>query len=271
VEEQQEQWILELRKRRLGVRRIHNELVRLHECQLSLATIHKVLTKHAVEPLHLSRKSRHTFKRYARPIPGDRVQMDTCQIGPGLYQYTAIDDCTRWRVLALYSERSAANSLDFLDYLLEEMPFSIQRIQTDRGQEFFAYEFQERLKEYRIKFRPIKPRSPHLNGKVERSQKTDWEEFYSRVDLADPKLKEKLREWQDYYNSERPHGSLGNQTPDEKRFDLAMQVPLWEEVIAQYDEQKERIRTQSYRNDQQVEEVTDKNKGGRTKQKKAKD
>ena len=41
-------------------------------------------------------------KRYAKEIPGERVQMDTCKIAPGLYQYTAIDDCTRIRVLALY-------------------------------------------------------------------------------------------------------------------------------------------------------------------------
>ena len=48
------------------------------------------------------------------------------------------------------------------------MPFPIQRFQTDRGREFFAVKVQERLKEYGIKFRPNKPASPHLNGKVER-------------------------------------------------------------------------------------------------------
>lgn len=59
----------------------------------------------------------------------------------------------------------------------EEMPFPIQRIQTDRGNEFFAYKVQELLMEWGIKFRPNKPASPHLNGKVERSQKTDLAEF----------------------------------------------------------------------------------------------
>lgn len=179
----QEQWILTLRERRLGARRIQNELVRNHNCHLSTATIQKVLTKNKVQPLIRTRKARHTKHRYSRPVPGDRVQIDTCQIGPGLVQYTAVDDCTRFRVLALYSRRTAANSLAFLEFLIEEIPFPIQRIQTDRGQEFFAYEFQLKLWEYGIKFRPIKPRSPHLNGKVERSQRTDWEEFYSIVDL----------------------------------------------------------------------------------------
>jgi len=63
------------------------------------------------------------------------------------------------------------------------MPFPIQRIQTDRGTEFFAYKVQETLHELGIKFRPNKPASPHLNGKVERSQKTDKIEFYATVDL----------------------------------------------------------------------------------------
>ena len=51
--------------------------------------------------------------------------------------------------------------------LLEEMPFPTQRIQTDRGLEFFAEAVQRRLMEWGIKFRPTKPRSPHLNGKVD--------------------------------------------------------------------------------------------------------
>lgn len=92
--------------------------------------------------------------------------MDVCKIAAGLYQYTAIDDCTRWKVLALYKRRTAKNTLDFLDQVVERMPFPIQRFQTDRGKEFFAYAVQERLMDWGIKFRPIKPASPHLNGKV---------------------------------------------------------------------------------------------------------
>src|SRR5262245_10399213 len=93
---------------------------------------------------------------------------------------------------ALFNRRNAANSLRFLELAIEEFPFPIQRIQTDRGREFFAYCFQEKLMEYGIKFRPIKPTSPHLNGKVERSQRTDIEEFYATVDLKAPDLSEQL-------------------------------------------------------------------------------
>lgn len=180
------------------------------------------------------------------------MQIDTCKIAPGLYQYTAIDDCTRIRVPALYSGRTATNSLLFLEKIIEEMPFPIQRIQTGRGREFFAYEFQERLIEYGIKFRPNKPRSPHLNGKVERSQKTDLEEFYSTVDLKDPSLAQKLDEWQCYYNEFRSHGALGRKTPWEKWSGLLHKTPYQDEVEASFDSSKERIRLQNFPDDLEV-------------------
>lgn len=117
--------------------------------------------------------------------------MDVCKIASGLYQYTAIDDCTRYKILALFKRRSAKETLEFIDHVIGSMPFPIQRIQTDSGQEFFAYDIQECLKKNKIKFRPIKPASPHLNGKVERSQRTDLDEFYNSVDLKDLKLTKK--------------------------------------------------------------------------------
>jgi len=100
--------------------------------------------------------------------------------------------------------------------------------------------------EYHIKYRPIRPRSPHLNGKVERSQRTDWDEFYSTVDLDSPELESLLEEWQNYYNCERPHGSLNNHTPWEVWLGLAALTPLTEEVFAAYDPSKEYIQDQNY-------------------------
>ena len=105
-----EKQILNLRKtRNLGVRRIQTELIRIYNIRLSIATVHKVLIKYQVKPIKkLKRKKK--FKRYQRPIPGDRVQLDTCKIFPGIYQYTAVDDCTRFRVLEIYQRRTAANT-----------------------------------------------------------------------------------------------------------------------------------------------------------------
>ena len=152
----EEQRILTLRSdRKLGIKRLRNELIRLHGLRLSIDTIHKGLCRHGLNRLKRPRLVRKGRKRYARPIPGDRVQMDVCKIGPRLYQYTAIDDCSRYQVVGLFPSRSAKSTLAFLDQLVEEIPVSIQRIQTDRGQEFFAYKVQDRLRSWSIKFRPI--------------------------------------------------------------------------------------------------------------------
>ena len=77
--------------------------------------------------------------------------------------------------------------------------------------------------EWGIKFRPIKPASPHWNGKVERSQRTDLDEFYATVDLKTPCLHDMLAEWQQYYNWDRPHSALGGKAPIDRVTELAHQ------------------------------------------------
>ena len=237
------------KKRKLGPKRLKSELKRLFDISLSVAVIHKVLTRNNCKLLIRPPRKKTEYQRYSRPIPGDRVQMDTCKIGPNLYQYTAIDDCTRYRVLQIYKKRTAGNTLDFLDKVIEEMPFPVQRVQTDRGMEFFAEKVQRRLMEYGIKFRPNKPGSPHLNGKVERSQKTDLEEFYPTVDLNCDNLEDLLSEWQHYYNWFRPHSSLGGKSPDERCLELSSITPFWDEIEENYHPEKERLQVQNYRDD----------------------
>ena len=126
--------------------------------------------------------------------------MDTMKVKAGLYQYTAVDYCCRFLVAGLYPRQTAANTLSFLEKVMEEMPFSIQRIQTGRRREFFAYKVQERLMDWAIKFRPIRPRAPHLNGKVERAQKTVLCEFFVNVNLDDPELQDRMDEWIFHYS-----------------------------------------------------------------------
>jgi hypothetical protein len=137
-------------------------------------------------------------------------------------------------VLAIFRRRTAASTVAFLERLLEELPFPVQRVQTDRGREFFAVLVQQWLMDHGIKFRPIKPASPHLNGKVERSQKTDREEFWAVADLNSPDLELRLAEWQHYYNWDRPHGSLNGETPIERLHTKSEDTPFWDEVEAKY-------------------------------------
>lgn len=213
-----------------------------------------MLSNAQVKPLGAPPRGKHT-KRYSRPIPGERVPNDTCKIAPGIYQYTAVDDCTRCRVLKIYKRRTASNTLNFIDAVIEEVGFPIQRFQTDRGNEFFAYKVQERLREYGIKFRPNKPASPQLNGKVERSQKTDKVEFYAIADLNDPELSDRLAEWQFFYNWQRPHGSLNGKTPMQVATELGNAIPLWEDVGRSYGSTSERIQHQNYRVDLEVKKL----------------
>ena len=109
----------------------------------------------------------------------------------------------------------------------------MQRIQSDWGTEFFNDAFQEELIHH---YRPIKPRTPHLNGKIERSQQTDKAEFYSFLDLKDKNLNLELllTEWEYFYNHLRPHASLAGKTPYEKYLEVENKIPLQGEVTQNY-------------------------------------
>ena len=136
---------------------------------------------------------------------------------------------------------SAVATLTFLDQVLDEMPFAIQRIQTDRGAEFFAEEVQRRLMAETIKFRPIPPRSPHLNGKAERAQRTVLEEFWPTVDARAPDVGDQLAVRVHHYDWDRPHEGLGGLCPIDRICERFGKAPIWAEVDAAYDAARERI------------------------------
>ena len=234
------------RERRLGVKRLRNERPRVHGLVLSVAATHTVLVRHELNVLPARRRGRRRPKRDSRPLPGDRVQMDTCKIRPGLHQHTAGDDCSRYLVLGLSRHASAADTLVVLEQVLDEMPFAIQRIQTDRGAEFFAESVQRRLMELAIKFRPIPPRSPHLNGKVERAQRTVLDEFWPTVNAKEADIADQLAFWVHHYNWDRPHESLDGLTPIDRVCDRAEKTPLWANVSDSYDADQERIRVRDH-------------------------
>jgi transposase InsO family protein len=256
-------------ERNLGSKRIQAELLQRADrgggrrFRLSTATIWKVLRTHDAPPLRKV-KTPQSPKRYSRPVPGDRVQIDTMKVAPGLYQFTAIDDCTRVRFLGLYKRRKAANAVRFLEErILEEFHFPIQRVQTDRGAEFFGRSFQEALHRHHIKFRPTPPRLPHLNGKVERSQLTDKQEFWALQDLSGKPggriehLVDALGCWQTFYNWVRPHGALNGRTPRQHASERSDVTPWRQEVWDAYDEKHEFMfggRDRDYTFDQRLQE-----------------
>jgi len=211
-----------------GPAKIAMYLKRYHEIQISNSGVWHILKRLELNRLPASqRHKRHDrrWKRYEKPLPGHRVQLDVKFIQPlpgsrrKHYQFTAIDDCTRLRVLRIYPQLNQKSAIQFLDYVLERLPFRVEVIQTDNGPEFGA-SFHWHVLDKGIGHVYIKPRTPRLNGKVERSHRIDAEEFYRLLDgvvIDDTKVfNDKLREWEDFYNYHRPHGSLDGQTPYER-------------------------------------------------------
>ena len=186
------------------------------------------------------RYKRHTgrWKRYEKQRPGHHVQIDVKFIEPittgsgrrkRYYQYTAIDDCTRLRVLRAYPRSDQKTSIQFLDYVLSRLPFQVEKIQTDNGAEFQS-SFHWHVLDQGIGHIYIRPATPRLNGKVERSHRIDAEEFYRLLDgvVEDDTglFNQKLKEWEDYYNYHRPHGGLGGQTPYERLLQKTKAQPV---------------------------------------------
>ena len=119
-------------------------------------------------------------------------------------------------------------AIQFLDYLLQKLPFRVEVIQTDNGAEFGS-QFHVHVLDRGIRHVYIKPATPRLNGKVDRSHRIDEEEFYRMLDgivIDDTELfDDKLQEWEDFYNFNRPHGALDGQTPYERLRQKTAQNP----------------------------------------------
>lgn len=213
----------------VGAGKIADYLKRFHQLAVARSSVHRILGAHGMNRLPANQKHRphkKRWQRYEKPQPGHRLQVDVKFLEriPGtkkrLYQFTAIDDCTRIRVLKVYDACNQTTAIRFIDEVLRRLPFRVHVVQTDNGAEFQS-RFHWHLERLDIRHVYIRPRTPHLNGKVERSHRVDDQEFYQLLDkngVTDDihLFNEKLREWEDYYNYNRPHGALSGQTPYER-------------------------------------------------------
>ena len=212
-----------------GPGKIADYLKRFHQQAVAVSSVHRILVRHGLNRLPANQKHRahaKRWQRYEKPQPGHRVQMDVKFLEriPGtrkrFYQFTAIDDCTRIRVLKIYDACNQSTAIRFFDDVRRRLPFRIQVVQTDNGAEFQSG-FHWHLEAVDVRHVYIRPRTPRLNGKVERSHRVDDQEFYQLLDkdgITDDihLFNEKLREWENYYNYHRPHGALAGQTPYER-------------------------------------------------------
>ena len=148
----------------------------------------------------IKKKQARKPKPYKRAeYPGQKVQVDVkfvpsyCVVnGQKYYQYTAVDECTRWTFREMYDEHSTDSSTDFLKKLILNSPFPIREIQTDNGTEFTRALisndgkpslFEAALEESGIKYHRIRVATPRHNGKVERQHRTDEKRFYKKMKM----------------------------------------------------------------------------------------
>ncbi len=195
-------------------------LERVHRVRLARVTIQRMFRDLGVPRLRRRTPRRpRQMKLFEKEHPGESVQVDVKHVRTAAgrsYQYTALDDCTRYRVLRLYRRCNEATSISFLRELRNAFPFPIQRLQTDNGAEF-SLTFSLSVAEAGIKHRYIRPRRPQQNGKVERSHRIDNEEFWSRRDFSThEEAWEALAGWEAEYNYRRFSMALGGQTPVER-------------------------------------------------------
>ena len=181
----------------------------------------------------IKEKSKRQLKPYKRAdYPGQKVQVDVkyvpayCTVnGAKYYQYTAVDECTRWTFREMYDEHSTYSSKDFLIKLIKTAPFAIREIQTDNGREFTNANvdnpdapktmFEIALETLGIKYHRIRVATPRHNGKVERQHRTDEKRFYKKMkmyNLADGR--EQLARYNIKSNN-IPKICLGFLTPNE--------------------------------------------------------
>lgn len=159
---------------------------------------------------------------------GEMIQIDHLKINKNdkrFIQFNAIDTKTRIKISYCYNSATSRNAKDFLiNRLIKELPFTVKSIQVDGGSEF-RKDFEETCKELNIPLYVLPPYSPKYNGRVERVNKTDREEFWNNKELIKTcnvisDFNERLKEYTEKYNNYRPHEMLDYKTPMEYYFIL---------------------------------------------------
>jgi transposase InsO family protein len=204
-----------------------------------------------------SKKPNLHKKRYVLTAPGQGIQLDIKYVpflveGKKAYEFNAIDDCSRWRFAYLYSNLGIDSAMDFANRLAKAAPFTIKSIQTDNDISFtdrflaksldynVPHPFPELLDALKILHKLIPPGAKELNGKVERSHKTDMEEFYWKIpkNTSFDDLQLQLSRWIYAYNNHRPHSELKMKTPAQRLQDFGLLANTVRSIVEYVEDKK---------------------------------
>jgi putative transposase len=213
----------------------------------SASTTGRILKRRGLIDKKVSKKKRKSALSPRMRFPkglriyceGQMIQIDTKYImlvgGRKFYQFTAIDVLSKQRVLRVYASQSSRNGALFLKECLASFPFPILNVQTDNGAPFLK-EFDALCKKLNLPHYFIYPRHPKENTYVEISHGADEREFYQngKVSSLLPVMQANMQEWQDVWNTFRPHEALGQITPAEFSQRIKLQgLPTKQVVILQ--------------------------------------
>lgn len=194
----------------------------------SASTVGRILKRKGLIDKEVSKKKRSSALRPKDRFPkglrinqeGQMIQMDTKYImlpgGRKFYQFTAIDVLGKRRVLRVYPSQSSRNGALFLKECIASFPFQVQAVQTDNGSPFLK-EFDKLCKELGLPHYFIYPRHPQQNTYVEISHGADEREFYKQGHVCSilSEMQKDAKEWENTWNTFRPHEALGQLTPEE--------------------------------------------------------
>jgi transposase InsO family protein len=204
------------------------KLVHVSNAQASWRTIHRLLKKlNLVEKQVQYRRPKFQNGYAMRPRNTTKLgylQMDTKHVTPELsglpftvFEYAAIDILSRYKLAVILPDISSESASLALEFFLKWFPFPVKYIQTDNGLEY-QFQFEDTCRKHNINHYFIHKNSPNENAVIERSFRTDQDEFYYWLeDIPEHmgQLNEWLQKFINEYNTWRPHQALDYKTPIE--------------------------------------------------------
>ena len=227
--------IIELRKQQNCCAQKLGWKIEKENIGIGVRTIGKILKTEGLTRKYRVRKIKYKYVK-AQLKPGELVEIDIKYVPKKLkdrrfYQFTAIDCSSRWRYLKIHEDMGSSSSISFLKELIKVAPFKIKAIKTDNGSCFTnrytgylkssdvfnprLHPFDLECAKLNLEHYLIDPGKPAQNGKVERSHRSDQEQFYDQVKFNSLKMLEyKLKLWNMYYN-DLEHCGLNGKTPNQ--------------------------------------------------------